>query len=702
MGFDLRWSFGGKRADKANTGVPDQRSSRIGSFVPQKQWVDSRSITLDQLDELFDRNGLARKMVNVIADKTFNKWFKVISADETVQRQVELLDKDKQIRFRATHKEAYRLKLRHGYGLVFYGYEDGGAGLDQPVTSPLVIKQLKVYSRRAVKEWIYEFPNNQGNVTHVVLKGSELGQVADVRIHMSRIQVIGDACNGKSILHVAYNWLNVFDNNVWSMGQSYYRYASGFPFLKIEGATDEEFEKAEAMWRTVTARTGFVGDERYDLEFKGAEGSALPVKDYYDCGLRAAAIAADIPYSILEGQQAGAVTGSETNSSELYDKIESIQRTEVEPDLFDSYGLFVVTGQVDSVDFEIEWNPLWPMDEKEEAEIFAKKVEAWKGLCADGHASTNELRRALDIKVLDKDVEYDIPGGDVYKKTVPPSPFGAPSADPEVPVPRIPPGSEGAPSSSTPKAEDSVARPLSDELSKLEDDPEIEKAIAAGVSEFAKLYDWSQMKKAISALTTVDAMDDNPDEFLNKVDLIVDKNEADMRFTVDKVSKRAFDLGVARAVAETQFEGEVSDATLALLSNFKGMLFQTVKGLNADVKKALRNRLLDELAKTGGSNLRSVRNALLEELDVLREAVPGYRLQTIARTETNRAFNSANYSVYKDAGVGKIRWLQASDDVDDLCNLQGETVKIGQLFSNGYARPPVHPNCRCSIVPVVG
>lgn len=693
------------RGDKDNSGIPSERRTQSMSFVPQKQWVDTRTITLDVLDELYDRNGLAHKIVEVMADKTFNKWYEVIHADDKVVSEVEALDRMKGVKFRTAYKKAYKLRWRHGYSLIFLGYEDAGSTPADPVVNPVGIKQLEVFSCRAVKEWIYEGPMQTGAITHVILAGQQLGMVQDVKIHMSRIQIIGDALNGRSIFIAAYNWLNVFDNNVWAMGQSYYRYASGFPFLKISGATDDEFTKAEAMWRNVTARTGLVGDERYDLDFKGAEGSALPIRDYYECGLKAVALAIDMPFALLEGATAGAVTGSETNSSELYDKIISIQHNEVEPDVLDTYELFWIAKVISTIDFEIEWCPLWPMDEQENANILKTKSEAYQIGVNLGAMSKNEFRRALEIKNILPDHEYDIEGGDEYKTAAPPSPFGQAPNDPAQGAP--PASNGGVPPSSSPPNDQKDGRSISsDGQSKLEDNPAIEKVVADATVAFAKLYDWAQLNRAINGLTTADDLrkDDNQDEFLQKLDLIIDSNEADMRFTVDKIAKDAFGLGVANAVQETGYGGELSPDTANTLSAFKGSLFQIVKGVNGDVKRQLRNRLIDELAKTGGSNLTDVRNALREELDALRDSLPANRLQVIARTETNRAFNNANYAVYKDAGVVKVMAITARDDRvrPEHAAVDGQVVAYGKPFSNGYTRPPFGPNCRCSLIPIVG
>lgn len=79
------------------------------------------------------------------------------------------------------------------------------------------------------------------------------------------------------------------------------------------------------------------------------------------------------------------------------------------------------------------------------------------------------------------------------------------------------------------------------------------------------------------------------------------------------------------------------------------------------------------------------------------------RALKIARTETNRADNIATIGGYRTAGVKKKRWLTANDDkVTPECMMnqkQGE-IGIDDLFLTGDSVPPVHPNCRCTILAV--
>ena len=76
------------------------------------------------------------------------------------------------------------------------------------------------------------------------------------------------------------------------------------------------------------------------------------------------------------------------------------------------------------------------------------------------------------------------------------------------------------------------------------------------------------------------------------------------------------------------------------------------------------------------------------------------RALTIAVTEQNRAMSLASMENYDKYGVEKVEWSGANPC--DLCAPnEGQVVVTGQAFNSGDTEPPVHPNCRCALLPVI-
>lgn len=78
------------------------------------------------------------------------------------------------------------------------------------------------------------------------------------------------------------------------------------------------------------------------------------------------------------------------------------------------------------------------------------------------------------------------------------------------------------------------------------------------------------------------------------------------------------------------------------------------------------------------------------------------RSLTIALTEGSRAANAASMDAYAALGVEQIEWVSADPDDED-CDIGGEVTEVDGEFSNGLTADdlPVHPNCRCSTLPLV-
>lgn len=105
-------------------------------------------------------------------------------------------------------------------------------------------------------------------------------------------------------------------------------------------------------------------------------------------------------------------------------------------------------------------------------------------------------------------------------------------------------------------------------------------------------------------------------------------------------------------------------------------------------------------ALRGGDTAASVaREFITSNID--RLAADPARALTIATTEMARAMMVASVDQYGEFGVEQVEWL-GMDPCEEICApLDGQRVPLGQAFDSGDTEPPAHPNCRCTLVPVV-
>jgi SPP1 gp7 family putative phage head morphogenesis protein len=79
------------------------------------------------------------------------------------------------------------------------------------------------------------------------------------------------------------------------------------------------------------------------------------------------------------------------------------------------------------------------------------------------------------------------------------------------------------------------------------------------------------------------------------------------------------------------------------------------------------------------------------------------RAEMIARTETAFADVAGNMIAYRESGeVDQKQWVTGDGCCDECKELDGIAVAIDSDFPNGAGdAPPLHPNCRCDVVPLI-
>ena len=129
------------------------------------------------------------------------------------------------------------------------------------------------------------------------------------------------------------------------------------------------------------------------------------------------------------------------------------------------------------------------------------------------------------------------------------------------------------------------------------------------------------------------------------------------------------------------------------LTHLKNMQLDLIKGLSEETKKALAFQLREGLIK--GESIPKLTERVKNVINDTK-----WKAERIARTESMRVFNTAAEDRYKKAGVRKYRILEAIDErTCRTCMLYHN--KIYRFDDPSAPRPPFHPNCRGTIVPVI-
>lgn len=155
-------------------------------------------------------------------------------------------------------------------------------------------------------------------------------------------------------------------------------------------------------------------------------------------------------------------------------------------------------------------------------------------------------------------------------------------------------------------------------------------------------------------------------------------------------------------VLNARYQKYVERRTAKMATNFND---ETLAKLNKTLAEGIQ----------AGENLEKLR----KRIDVVYEGAEKYRTLRVARTETLNASNEATNEAYRQTGYVKGKEWYVNPDACELCSpFEGKTIGLddtyvkegesyedanGETHENSYDdidSPPLHPNCRCTILPV--
>jgi len=358
-----------KKTTKRKTRAADIATETVGIRGAGATSQATFGEAINQQDLLFavQREPVAHRVVFQVAHDIFDNWFEIVKVadkpdpnfNKEVQKVLGVL------KAKAVFTEMAIFERLFGWAVILLGFVDHGETLKDEVKSPQEISDLAVYSPLSVSVQASDVDKDPKSpryglpILYTLSRG--LGAQQE-KVHFSRIihvatRLLDHAYEGQSVLEPIYDDLTVLRNIRWGMGQTMFRYGSGFPDIEIQGATKKQIEDFidSKQMQSVNARTFFVHNEKQKLDFKGLEGRALDPEPYYVPIMENISAGTGIPMAILRGAQAGALTGSEVNEREYF-KIISDAQSRYEPALWQLIDLLMATGQIPEVeDYEIKW-----------------------------------------------------------------------------------------------------------------------------------------------------------------------------------------------------------------------------------------------------------------------------------------------------------------------------------------------------------
>jgi len=380
-------------------------------------WQADFGMALNEADLLFAvrREPVANRIVFQVAHDIFDNWFKVEEIAEKpdpkfndeVQRVLDELNA------KAVFTEMAVYERLFGWAIIAMTIVDYAKDPSKPVKNPKEIRELLPYSSlqfsvQSSDEDKDPESSRFGLPVFYTLRRGTSGQ--QIKLHFSRAihsatRLLDHPYKGMSVLEPVYDDLTVLRNIRWGMGQTMFRYGSGFPDITVKGAKDKDLDKLEAtqQFKNLQARTYFLHSDISTLEFKGLAGRALDPEPYYLPIMENISAGSGVPLAILRGAQAGALTGSEVNEREYF-KLISDAQSRYEPAIYQLLDALIECGQIKFKygthrDYRIVWLGVFEMSEQTKASVELQQAQARN--LKTGWMTVDEVRAEEGLTELD-------------------------------------------------------------------------------------------------------------------------------------------------------------------------------------------------------------------------------------------------------------------------------------------------------------
>jgi hypothetical protein len=367
---------------------------------------------INEQDLLFavQREPVAYRIVFQVAHDIFDNWFKV---EDTAEKPDPNFDKQVQtVLARLNAKSVFTqmavFERLFGWSIIVEGYADHGKTLEAPVESPQEIRDIVAYGplQFSVQSSDEDKKEESERFGLPVLYTLARTGISQAKLHFSRVlhfatRLLTHPYKGISVLEPVYDDLTVLRNIRWGMGQTMFRYGSGFPDVELQGASKKQLDDLEAsqQFKNLQARTYFLHSDKTKLDFKGLAGRALDPEPYYLPIMENISAGSGVPLAILRGAQAGELAGSEVNEREYF-KLISDAQSRYEPGIRALIDASIACGQVKTnvKDYRIVWLGGFEVSEKDKAlvELNLAQAREKKG----GWKTIDEIRAEEGLKEL--------------------------------------------------------------------------------------------------------------------------------------------------------------------------------------------------------------------------------------------------------------------------------------------------------------
>lgn len=424
-------SVGADFMDLESKGVTPSRFGDTSSFISTR-YLD-RKYDYKRAEHLYKSNALANRIARLPAETaTRNGWRLIINGNEKKQIVYQTALDALHPKEKIAQEIIYGNVISDAYLNVNVDEADRTA-LDEPLDPHNILKvnsinafsQMHVKTNRVCNDPTLE---NYGEEEQVVLEGLSDGsednskEPESITIDSSRYKHISldkmeDDATGTSLLMRCYDQIKTLDTALYSTGKMLYEYNTKVwkndAFFDLPEDEQRKYKRRmEQGWTTESVVA--IGKEDDIQKISTNPGG---IDSLFEFSWQQLSTATGIPKSILMGEQSGTLAGASQDVINYYDSIRAIQEQIIRPQLEWLVKLLMWSRDVgdgsedpDSLDWTIEFYPLWTQTESEKIDNLSKLANALKTGIDGGFLTTDEAHDILLQQTTNESIPIQLTG----------------------------------------------------------------------------------------------------------------------------------------------------------------------------------------------------------------------------------------------------------------------------------------------------
>ncbi len=366
------------------SGVGENYVTADGFTLPKND------IPQKDLKKLYERDPIVHREVNKEIEDLFGKEPVVTADSDELKEDIEdLLFGD--IGLYKLTKEASKGAYLDGMALIYLNY-DGDEDLESEPDAVKEVKQAGVIYHKDVEDYNLEEDLSSEKFNEVTSWRVSVGAGQDV-IHSSRvIHVIYDTVYGDpwGISKIGPE----FDYHVYrqvifeSMVSTFYQNSSGIKAFSLpDKATRKEREFLKKNIKKLREKAEIIIPHGTEISHPAPE-----IADSSKILEHLMETSTSMPFPLLTGVNAGAVTGSETNLRIYYIEIQKKRRRTINDMMVGKLKYLQEKGALPEGEFELEWGDVFEMDEETRATVDYKRAMTVERLVSNGVMDEEEAK----------------------------------------------------------------------------------------------------------------------------------------------------------------------------------------------------------------------------------------------------------------------------------------------------------------------